>query len=133
MINHLASDTLFWIQFLHDSNLSIDNNTLLQYAKTLSDRFSSVEELLASNENELINLGITNQLDRTCLIKQASLFDDKKNFVLTQQLDVSNHILDNCYGNNPCTLLNRKSKCNLSSTFVLISDPFYFLFLSMDL
>ncbi|CAF4858977.1 unnamed protein product [Rotaria sp. Silwood1] len=118
MINHSASDTLFWIQFLHDSNLSIDNNTLLQYAKTLSDRFSSVEELLASNENELINLGITNQLDRTCLIKQASLFDEKKNFVLTQQLDVSNHILDNCYGNNPCTLLNRKSKCNLSSTLL---------------
>jgi hypothetical protein len=36
-----------------------------------------MEELLVVDETELINLGITNQFDRTCLMKQVRLLDDK--------------------------------------------------------
>ncbi|CAF2925343.1 unnamed protein product [Rotaria sp. Silwood2] len=117
--NRCEVDTSFWIRFLHDSNLSIDNNTLLQYATTLADRFSTMENVSAADENELINLGITNQLDRVCLVKQPCVFDDnKENSVLTQQFHASNHIHENCHGNNQSTLLHRKSKCNLSSTLL---------------
>ncbi|CAF0877615.1 unnamed protein product [Rotaria sordida] len=112
------SDTSFWIQFLHDSNLSIDNNTLLQYGAILADRFSTIEELLTADENELINLGITNQLDRVCLIKQARLFNEKKNSVFIREFNVSNHVLGNCHDNNQSTLIHRKSKCNLPSTLL---------------
>jgi hypothetical protein len=45
----------------------------------LADRFSSIDELLAVDENELKKLGINNQADRTLLIKQARLLDDKVN------------------------------------------------------
>jgi hypothetical protein len=45
----------------------------------LADRFSSIDELLAVDENELNKLGINNQADRTLLIKQARLLDDKVN------------------------------------------------------
>jgi len=45
----------------------------------LADRFSSIDELLAVDENELNKLGINNQADRTRLIKQARLLDDKVN------------------------------------------------------
>jgi hypothetical protein len=47
----------------------------------LADRFATIEELLAVDENELIKLGITNQLDRIHLIKQARLFDDKVKYL----------------------------------------------------
>jgi hypothetical protein len=75
----LYIETSFWLKFLHNSDLSIDNNTLLRYNTILTNRFTTIEELLAVDENELINLGITNQLDRSCLIKQARLLDDKVN------------------------------------------------------
>ncbi len=52
---------------------------MLKYSMALADRFSTIEELLANDENELTKLGITNQADRTRLIKQARLLDDKVN------------------------------------------------------
>jgi hypothetical protein len=45
----------------------------------LADRFSTIEELLANDDNELTKLGITNQADRIRLMKQARLLDDKVN------------------------------------------------------
>ncbi len=72
-------DASFWLKFLHNIDLSIDNNTLLRYCTILSNRFATIEELLTVDESELINLGITNHFDRTCLIKQARLLDDKVN------------------------------------------------------
>ncbi|CAF3828617.1 unnamed protein product [Rotaria sp. Silwood1] len=50
---------------------------------TLADRFSTIEEHLASDDNELNKLDITNPVDRTRLIKQARLLDDKTNQSLT--------------------------------------------------
>jgi hypothetical protein len=73
------TDASFWIKFLRESDLSIDNNTLLKYATTLTNRFTTIEELLSTDENELMNLGIINQLHLACLIKQAHLLDDKVN------------------------------------------------------
>ncbi len=52
---------------------------MLKYSMALADRFSTIEELLANDENELTKLGINNQADRTRLIKQARLLDDKVN------------------------------------------------------
>jgi hypothetical protein len=73
------TDASFWIKFLRESDLSIDNNTLLKYATTLTNRFTTIEELLSTDENELMNLGIINQLHLASLIKQAHLLDDKVN------------------------------------------------------
>ena len=67
----------FWLKFVRDSNLSANNSVILKYSMALADRFSSIEEFLASDENELNKLGITNQDDRIRLIKQARLLDDK--------------------------------------------------------
>jgi len=72
-------DASFWLKFLHNIDLSIDNNTLLRYCTILSNRFATIEELLTVDESELINLGIINHFDRACLIKQARLLDDKVN------------------------------------------------------
>jgi len=69
----------FWLKFVRDSNLSVNNSIMLKYSMALADRFSTIEELLANDENELTKLGITNQADRTRLIKQARLLDDKVN------------------------------------------------------
>jgi len=65
------------VKFLRDSDLSIDDNILLQYATALTNRFSTIEDFLSVDENELINLGIENQSDRTALIKQARILDEK--------------------------------------------------------
>jgi hypothetical protein len=69
----------YWLKFVRDSNLSVNNSIMLKYSMALADRFSTIEELLANDENELTKLGITNQADRTRLIKQARLLDDKVN------------------------------------------------------
>jgi CRISPR/Cas system-associated protein endoribonuclease Cas2 len=69
----------FWLKFVRDSNLSVNNSTILKYSMALADRFSTIEELLANDENELTKLGITNQADRIRLMKQARLLDDKVN------------------------------------------------------
>jgi hypothetical protein len=69
----------FWLKFVRDSNLSVNNSIMLKYSMALADRFSSIDELLAVDENELNKLGINNQADRTLLIKQARLLDDKVN------------------------------------------------------
>lgn len=67
----------FWLKFVRDSNLSVNNSTALKYSMILSDRFSTIEELLDSGEQELTKLGITNQADRSRLIKQARLLGEK--------------------------------------------------------
>ena len=66
-----------WLQLLYDSHLLLNDRTHLQYGAALANRFKSVEDLLAADENELINIGFTNQLDRTFLIKQARIYDNK--------------------------------------------------------
>ena len=72
----------FWVKFLRDSGLYIDDNTLLQYATALTNRFSTIEDLLATDENELINLGIEKELDRARLIEHARILDDKVNIYI---------------------------------------------------
>jgi len=69
----------YWLKFVRDSNLTVNNSIVLKYSMALADRFSSIDELLAVDENELNKLGINNQADRTRLIKQARLLDDKVN------------------------------------------------------
>jgi hypothetical protein len=69
----------FWLKFVRDSNLSVNNSTILKYSMALADRFSTIEEFLANDDNELTKLGITNQADRIRLMKQARLLDDKVN------------------------------------------------------
>jgi hypothetical protein len=69
----------FWLKFVRDSNLSVNNSTILKYSMALADRFSTIEELLATDDKELTKLGIANQADRICLMKQARLLDDKVN------------------------------------------------------
>ncbi len=69
----------FWLKFVRDSNVSVNNSTILKYSMALADRFSTIEELLANDDNELTKLGITNQADRIRLMKQARLLDDKVN------------------------------------------------------
>lgn len=69
----------FWLKFVRDSNLSVNNSTVLKYSMALADRFSTIDDFLATNDNELTKLGITNQADRIRLIKQARLLDDKVN------------------------------------------------------
>ncbi|CAF4483160.1 unnamed protein product, partial [Rotaria magnacalcarata] len=65
----------------------------------LADCYSTIEELLASDENELNELGITNPADRSRLLEQA-------------------HLLTNKLGDSQTTRLNSsvlsKSSCNLS-------------------
>ena len=69
----------FWLKFVRDSNPLVNNSTILKYSMALADRFSTIEELLESNDNELSKLGITNRADRIRLIKQARLSNDKVN------------------------------------------------------
>lgn len=52
---------------------------ILQYGTKLANRFSTIEHLVAEDEKELIHLGIVNETDRVCIIKQAQLFCDKVN------------------------------------------------------
>lgn len=65
------------MKFLHDSNQTIDDDTLVRYSSILSDRFATIEEFLAIDENGLISLGITDPVDRISLIKQVRLFEEK--------------------------------------------------------
>ncbi|CAF3667994.1 unnamed protein product [Rotaria sp. Silwood1] len=120
MTDRLTSDMSFWLKFVRDSNLSVNNSTLLKYSMTLADRFATIEELLASNDNELNKLGITNQIDRTRLMKQAQLLNDKTNQSLTlkRRSIIGNRVIENCIDNKQTTRLNSnilsKSTCNLS-------------------
>ena len=75
-----------WMKFLYESDIPTDENILSQYCTALSSRFTTIDELLTVNENDLINLGITNQYDRICLIKQAHLFDDKVNIEILSSI-----------------------------------------------
>ncbi|CAF3755142.1 unnamed protein product [Rotaria socialis] len=110
----MISDLSFWIQFVHDSDLTIDESILLQYGARLADRFSTIEELLTADENEFINLGIISQLDRVCLIRHARLSCAKEHVVLAKQFTASKPVLENCHGN----LSRRKTKSNLSSALI---------------
>ena len=67
----------FWLKFVRDANLSVNNSVILKYSMALADRFSTIEELLANGEQELSKLGITNQADRSRLVKQARLLEEK--------------------------------------------------------
>lgn len=62
---------------MHDSDRLFDENTLVRYSTILADRFATIEEFLSVDENDLINIGITNPLDRDYLIKQAHLLEEK--------------------------------------------------------
>lgn len=44
---------------------------MLKYSMALADRFSAVDDLLAADNHDLVQLGITNQADRDRLIRQA--------------------------------------------------------------
>jgi len=81
----------FWLKFVRDSNLSVNNSTILKYSMALADRFSTIEEFLENDDNELTKLGITNQADRIRLMKQARLLDDKVN---NEQKKQSNYLSD---------------------------------------
>ncbi|CAF3189122.1 unnamed protein product [Rotaria sp. Silwood2] len=87
---------------------------------TLADRFSTIEELLESDDNELNKLGITNQADRICLMKQARLLDNTTNqpLILKRRSAIANRVIENWIGDNQATRLNSnvlsKSTCNLS-------------------
>ena len=67
----------FWLKFVRDSNLSVNNSIVLKYSMALADRFSTIEELIDGGEQELIRVGINNQADRSRLIKQARLLGEK--------------------------------------------------------
>ena len=67
------------MRFLQDSDRSIDENTLVRYSSILADRFATIEEFLAVDENGLISLGITDPIDRTGLMKQVRLLEEKVN------------------------------------------------------
>lgn len=67
------------MKFLQDSDRSIDENTLVRYSSILADRFATIEEFLAVDENGLISLGITDPIDRTGLMKQVRLLEEKVN------------------------------------------------------
>ncbi|CAF1016163.1 unnamed protein product [Adineta steineri] len=110
----MTSDTSFWLKFLQESDLSVNNQTLLRYATALTDRFATLEELLNVGEDELRKLGITNQFDRACLIRQAQLFDERENLPLTRQSTDSSCNMDHWLGIKQSTPLNPQSKCSLS-------------------
>ena len=67
----------FWLKFVRDSNLSVNNSIVLKYSMALADRFSTIEELIDGGEQELTRVGINNQADRSRLIKQARLLGEK--------------------------------------------------------
>lgn len=67
------------MKFLRESDLTANEQVLLQYSVALSNRFATIEQFLAVDESELLRLGISNRSDRLCLIKQAQLLDDKVN------------------------------------------------------
>ena len=67
----------FWLKFVRDSNLSVNNSIVLKYSMALADRFSTIEELIDGGEQELTRVGINNQADRSRLIKQARLIGEK--------------------------------------------------------
>ena len=70
-------DVSLWSKLVQDSDLSVSNSTVLQYTVALADRFTTVEEFLTVDEKELISLGITDPVNRACLLKQARLLDEK--------------------------------------------------------
>ncbi|UJR32101.1 hypothetical protein I4U23_019569 [Adineta vaga] len=110
----MTSDTSLWMKFLLESDLTADQNTLLQYSTALSKRFKTIDKLLRVDENELTDLGITNQYDRNCLIRQAHLLDDKENLPLIRQSTISNYANEHWLSNNQSTPVDPQSKCNLS-------------------
>lgn len=89
----------FWLKFVRDANLSANNSVILKYSMALSDRFSTIEELLACGEQELSKLGITNLADRNRLIKQAHLLEEKlkDTSVLTQKRSAGRSLLMNSF------------------------------------
>ena len=70
-------DVSFWAKLVQESDLSVSNSTVLQYTMALADRFTTMEEFLTVDEKELINLGITDPINRACLIRQARRLDEK--------------------------------------------------------
>ncbi|CAF3661343.1 unnamed protein product [Rotaria socialis] len=120
MSERLTSDMSYWLRFVSDSNLSVNNSIILKYSMALADCYSTIEELLASDENELNELGITNPADRSRLIKQAHLLTDKTNeqSVVKRRSTLANRIIENWLGDSQTTRLNSsvlsKSSCNLS-------------------
>ncbi|CAF4483279.1 unnamed protein product, partial [Rotaria magnacalcarata] len=86
----------------------------------LADCYSTIEELLASDENELNELGITNPADRSRLLKQAHLLTNKTNeqSLAKRRSTFANRIIENWLGDSQTTRLNSsvlsKSSCNLS-------------------
>ena len=67
------------MKFLQDSDRSIDEDTLVRYSSILADRFATIEEFLSVDENGLISLGVTDPMDRTGLMKQVRLIEEKVN------------------------------------------------------
>ncbi|CAF4416334.1 unnamed protein product, partial [Adineta steineri] len=43
MTDRLTSDMSFWLKFVRDSNLTVNNSTILKYSMSLADRFSTIE------------------------------------------------------------------------------------------
>ncbi|CAF5167719.1 unnamed protein product [Rotaria magnacalcarata] len=86
----------------------------------LADCYSTIEELLASDENELNELGITNPADRSRLLEQAHLLTNKTNeqSLAKRRSTLTNRIVENWLGDSQTTRLNSsvlsKSSCNLS-------------------
>ncbi|CAF1421824.1 unnamed protein product [Adineta steineri] len=120
MTDRLTSDMSFWLKFVRDSNLTVNNSTILKYSMALADRFSTIEEFLTANENDLNKLGIIDQADRSRLIKQARLLDDKANqpFEFKRRSAVANRVIESWIGDGQAKPLNSntlsKSTCNLS-------------------
>ncbi|UJR14652.1 hypothetical protein I4U23_001645 [Adineta vaga] len=116
MTDRLTSDMSFWLKFVRDSNLTVNNSTVLKYGMALADRFSSIDELLAVNENELNKLGITNQADRIRLMKQARLINQQP--ALQRRSAVANRVIESWLDDEQASPLNpnalSRSTCNLS-------------------
>jgi hypothetical protein len=78
----------FWSKLVHDSDLSISHNTSLLYAMALADRFSTLDEFLYADEQELISLGITDANNRACLLRKAHQLDDKVSYMIYFHVDI---------------------------------------------
>ena len=66
-------DVSYWRKFLQESDLTIDDEVLDIYSQILSEKFSSIEELLTIDDNDLVNLGIDNKLDCENIIKHIDI------------------------------------------------------------
>ena len=129
-------DVSYWRKFLQESDLTIDDEVLDIYSQILSEKFSSIEELLTIDDNDLVNLGIDNKLDCENIIKHARIIDEKvklrnlfrlicSSFFYSQddlpiirQSAASNSLLENWHRHSQSTPLNPKSKCSLSPALV---------------